>query len=70
VREWRQGDNKEEEPVRIEVPRADVGTGMRAEYLQGVREDKSLDSCKVWAREKKNGFKWDNDILKREVEDK
>ena len=42
---------------------------LAAEYKGALELDESLKEWKLWAKERKNGFRWDQGVLKRNVED-
>ena len=55
--------------VGLVLPSMEIGAGLAAEYKGALEVDESLKEWKLWAREQKNGFRWDQGVLKRSVED-
>ena len=73
------GEEKREGEVRvieeaseesgIQVPLAELGGSLAAEYKIAVMEDQSLERWRVSVDQSVNGFKWDKGLLKKFVED-
>ena len=58
-----------EKNLGVSIPAMELGTSMVGEYKEAVEIDDTLSAWKSWGREWKNGFKWDDGMLKRMVED-
>ena len=57
------------EEAGMQIPLAELGGGLAAEYKVAVMEDQSLEKWRVNADQSVNGFKWDQGLLKKLVED-
>jgi len=53
----------------FQLPILQQGGDLIREYLKGVGSDETLKKWKKWADEKKNGFFWEDGLLKKLVED-
>ena len=57
------------EEAGMQIPLAELGGHLAAEYKVAVMEDQSLEKWRVNADQSVNGFKWDQGLLKKLVED-
>ena len=57
------------EEAGMQIPLAELGGSLAAEYKVAVIEDQSLEKWRVNADQHVNGFKWDQGLLKKLVED-
>ena len=57
------------EEAGMQIPLAEQGGSLAAEYKVAVTEDQSLEKWRVSADQSVNGFKWDQGLLKKLVED-
>ena len=57
------------EEAGMQIPLAELGGRLAAEYKVAVMEDQSLEKWRVNADQSVNGFKWDQGLLKKLVED-
>ena len=79
VEETKGEEGREEGEVRVieeaseeagmPIPLAELGGSLAAEYKAAVMEDQSLEKWRVNADQSVNGFKWDQGLLKKLVED-
>ena len=79
VEETKGEEEREEGEVRVieeaseepgmQIPLAELGGRLAAEYKVAVMEDQSLEKWRVNADQSVNGFKWDQGLLKKLVED-
>ena len=53
------------EEAGIQIPLAELGGSLAAEYKVAVMEDQSLEKWRVNADQSVNGFKWDQGLLKK-----
>ena len=77
VKETKGEEEREEGEVRVieesseeagmQIPLAELGGSLAAEYKVAVMEDQSLEKWRVNSNQ--NGFKWDQGLLKKLVED-
>ena len=56
------------EEAGMQIPLAELGRSQTAEYKVAVMEDQSLEKWRVNADQSVNGFKWDQELLKKLVE--
>ena len=55
--------------VGLIIPSVKLGASLGAEYCGDLAKDESLKEWKSWVDERKNGFMWDQGVLKRYVEE-
>ena len=79
VEETKGEEEREEGEVRVieeaseeagmHIPLDELGGSLAAEYKVAIMEDQSLEKWRVNADQSVNGFKWDQGLLKKLVED-
>ena len=51
----------------VRIPVMEIGTSLVGEYKEAMENDETLGEWKSWGRERKNGFKWDDERVVEDV---